>query len=174
MKIVIALFLVSFVAANLIVKHFGAYGLWISSFTLIPLDFICRCLIHERYSGTRLVVLLFLLTAAAAVLTYLINADAKFIALASIAGFAAAQVGAGIFYQIHKENESWFFKVNISDLIAIIFDSIVFQLVAFSTVTWAVTGGQILIKFAGGLLWYYIIFKKLKLHEKLIRRKGSH
>ncbi len=171
MKVVIFLFLFAFVAANLIVKYFGAYGLWFSSFLLIPFDFVCRCLIHERYSGTRLVLLLGALTVAAGICTVAINWDARSIALASVCGFAAAQLGAGVFYQINKENGSWFFKVNISDLCAIVLDSVVFQLVAFATFSIGITLGQVVIKFAGGLLWYFIIFKKLKLHEKFLNRK---
>jgi uncharacterized PurR-regulated membrane protein YhhQ (DUF165 family) len=166
--VLIPLYLIAFISANLIVKHFGAYGLWFSSALLIPFDFVCRCIIHEKYKGARLIAILFALTVAAAGWTILINFDALNIALASCLGFAAAQVGAGIFYQSNK-NKSWFFKVNISDLLAIIFDSIVFQYVAFWSIDPAVTAGQICIKFAGGLFWYYILFKKLKINEKINR-----
>lgn len=175
MKLILFLFLSAFVAANLIVKHFGAQGLLISSFLLIPFDFVCRCLIHEKLSGKRLFLTLSALTLAAAVITYIINRDALNIALGSIAGFTAAQIMAGYFYQQVKQSGSWFFKVNISDLIAIVFDSIAFQLVAFSVFSPLVMGGQVIIKFAGGLLWFFIIFKWLKLHNKFLydRRRYS-
>lgn len=159
MKYLLFVYLLAFVLANLIVKHFGVYGLWFSSFLLIPFDFVARCIIHERYKGLNLIIVLGALTILASVITYLLNAP--YIAAASMCGFTAAQIGAGIFYQLNKKNKSWFFKVNISDLIAIVLDSFIFQLIAFNGLNLVVTGGQILIKFAGGLLWFYILFKKL-------------
>lgn len=163
MKRIFLGFLITLTASNLLVKHYGAPGLWISSFALIPFDFVARCIIHERYSGAKLFLALFSLTLCAALVTLLINWDAKNIALASICGFLSAQLAAGIFYQRFKQRSSWFFKVNISDLIAIVADSIVFQFVAFNLFDWHITAGQIVIKFAGGLLWYWILFKKLEI-----------
>lgn len=154
----ILLWLAAFVAANLLVNHFGAYGLWVSSFLLIPFDFVCRCLFHETWTGRRLVMNLTALTILSGCITFLINNGALNIALASFLGFAAAQLGAGIFYQRNK-NKSWFYKVNISDLVAIVFDSVVFQLVGFGTLNIYVTTGQVIIKFLGGLMWYFILKK---------------
>lgn len=114
----------------------------------------------------RLLSVLFVLTLNAAVITVIINQSAGRIALASVLGFTAAQIFAGIFYQRFK-NSQYFYKVNLSDLIAITCDSIVFQLVAFNHFDTLITLGQITIKFAGGLLWYFILFKKLKLDEKI-------
>ncbi len=170
MKIVLTFYLISFVCANLLVKHLGPPGLLFSSFFLIPFDFIARCLIHETYKGAKLFFIILTLTLTAACLTVLINHEAKNIALGSVAGFTAAQIAAGIFYQANK-SKKLFFKVNLSDLVAITFDSILFQAVAFAVIEPRVTVGQIIIKFAGGLLWYYIIFVKLKLHEKSFSRR---
>lgn len=165
-RIFVPIYLAAFVAANLLVKHYGPTGLWFSSFLLIPFDFVCRCIFHETWSGKRLVINLSALTLLSGLITFAINSAALNIALASFAGFAAAQVGAGIFYQRNKK-ASWFYKVNVSDLLAIVFDSIVFQLVAFSALDITVTGGQVVIKFLGGLLWYFILFRCLQLDKKL-------
>lgn len=162
------LFLTAFVAANLIVKYTGPPGLWISSFFLIPFDFVCRCIIHEKLKGARLFLVLFSLTAIAAGLTVLINWQARNIAIASVAGFCAAQLFAGLVYQALKK-QPYFIKVNGSDLVAIIFDSIVFQYIAFNILSMQITAGQILIKIAGGLLWYYIIFKIYRYDKKIDR-----
>jgi len=166
LQLVIFLYLSSIVCANLLVKYLGAYGLWFSSFFLIPFDFVTRCLLHEKWNGLKLILRLFAITSIACGLTYALNVDAKLIAFASISGFTSAQLVAGIFYQFSKK-KSWFFKVNMSDLVAIIADSIVFQIVAFGHEDWTVTSGQVAIKFTGGLLWYYILFKKFKLQNKL-------
>jgi uncharacterized PurR-regulated membrane protein YhhQ (DUF165 family) len=165
-KIFIPVYLAAFVAANLLVKNYGAHGLWFSSFLLIPFDFVCRCIFHETWKGKKLIINLTALTLVSGLITFLINHEALNIALASFCGFIAAQIGAGIFYQKNKA-KSWFYKVNVSDLIAICFDSIVFQLIAFHVINLNVTGGQIIIKFLGGLMWYFILFKWARLDKKL-------
>jgi uncharacterized PurR-regulated membrane protein YhhQ (DUF165 family) len=168
--LLISLYLISIISANLLLKHFGAYGLWVSSFLLIPFDFVVRCVFHETWSSKQLLTRLLLLTLAASFLTFILNQDAKLIAIASVFGFVSAQLGAGIFYQLNK-GKSLFFKVNISDIIAISFDSIVFQFIAFGNISPIVTTGQIVVKFLGGLMWYYILFKKLHIQKYFIDEK---
>lgn len=154
-------YLIALVAANLIVKHFGPFGLWFSSAFLIPFDFICRCIFHETWKGGKLVLNLILLTIFSGVITFVMNENAWNIALASFSGIVSVQIFAGIFYQLFKK-KSFLVKVNLSDLVAIVVDSIVFQLVAFQAINMEVTGGQILIKMVGGLFWFFIIFKLFK------------
>ncbi len=161
MRVMLTFYFLAFVFANLIVNHFGAYGLWFSSFFLIPFDFIARCIIHERFKGIELFLVLFFLTSGAASVTCAIYSSALFIALGSICGFTAAQIFAGIFYQANIK-KSLFLKVNGSDMIAIIADSIVFQLVAFGNINPLITLGQIVIKGLGGLMWYFILKNKIK------------
>jgi len=160
-------YLLAFVSANLLVNHFGAYGLWFSSLFLIPFDFIIRCWFQERIkSKSTLLLMLFGLTIAVALIT--ISFNAVQIAYASTVGFTAAQLGAGIWYRMLK-NKSLFIRVNMTDLIAIVCDSIAFQILAFGTLNPLVTIGQVVVKFAGGLLWYYILFKRLKIQKWLIK-----
>jgi uncharacterized PurR-regulated membrane protein YhhQ (DUF165 family) len=152
----------------LLIQHFGAYALWVSSFFLIPFDFVTRCIFHEKWSGEELVSKMFLITFLACGITYGINKESENIALASVSGFTAAQVISGIVYQLNRRKHM-FLKVNLSDLFAIIFDSIVFQYIAFGSINPYITFGQIAVKFSGGLLWYYILFKRLRIHEKFIK-----
>ncbi len=163
---VVSIYLISFVGANLLVKHFGIYALWFSSFTLIPLDFTCRCILHEKWNGFKLVFNLFVLCLIAGFLTFLINNNARNIAFGSVCGFLAAITSASIFYQLVKQR-SWFTKVLGSDFLAVIFDSTVFQLIAFGSIAPAIAIGQVAIKFAGGLFWYYILFKRFKIQNRL-------
>jgi uncharacterized PurR-regulated membrane protein YhhQ (DUF165 family) len=161
----ILLYLVAFVLANFIVLWFGAKGLIFTAIFLIPFDFIIRCLFHEQWKGKELILKLGGLVSVASLLTYLINHNAINIALGSMFGFISAQIFAGIFYQLNIKR-SYFVKVNGSDVVGIICDSIVFQLVAFSVINPNITLSQTLLKVAGGLLWYWIIFVKLKLQDK--------
>lgn len=161
----ISVYLLAFVFANFMVLWFGANGLIITALLLIPFDFVMRCLFHETWKGFELILKLGALVTVASILTYLINRNAQNIAFGSMLGFIAAQVFAGIFYQLMIK-KSFFVKVNGSDLIGIIVDSIVFQIVAFSVINLEITITQSLLKIVGGLFWYWIIFKKLKLQEK--------
>lgn len=157
----ISIYLLAFVLANYLVIWFGQYGLIFTALFLIPFDFVMRCVFHETYKGLKLFLYLSSLVVGASVITYLINQDNFSIALGSCLGFGAAQLFASIFYQISIK-KSYFIKVNGSDLIGIIIDSIVFQLIAFSSINTTISISQICMKFIGGLFWYWIIFKKLK------------
>jgi len=159
----ISLYLLAFILANFIILWFGPKGLIFTSLFLIPFDFVLRCMFHEQWKGRELIFKLGSLVIAASLITYFINKDSLNIALGSAFGFISAQVVAGIFYQ-SVINRSYFIKVNGSDFIGIIADSIVFQLVAFNFVNIEISGGQILLKFLGGLFWYWLLFKKFKLH----------
>lgn len=161
----ISLYLLAFVLANFIVLWLGSRGLIITALLLIPFDFVMRCMFHEQWKGMELIVKLGSLVAVASLLTYLINRDTQNIAIGSMCGFIAAQIAAGIFYQAFIR-ERYFVKVNGSDAVGIIFDSIVFQLVAFSVIDPQVTFSQTVLKIIGGLFWYWIFFEKLKIQNK--------
>jgi len=102
----------------------------------------------------------------ASALTYVINRDSLNIALGSACGFIAAQIAAGIFYQLTIKR-NFFIKVNGSDAVGILVDSIIFQVVAFEIIIPSITLSQFLLKIIGGLFWYWVIFVKLKLQEKI-------
>jgi uncharacterized PurR-regulated membrane protein YhhQ (DUF165 family) len=157
----ISLYLGAFVLANFIVLWFGPKGLIITALLLIPFDFVVRCLFHETWKGMELIFKLGALVAFSGLLTYLINSQAQNIALASVIGYTTAQVGAGVFYQFFIRSPYWV-KVNGSDLVGIIIDSIIFQLVAFNDVDPWITFSQTGLKMVGGVFWYWVIFVKLK------------
>jgi uncharacterized PurR-regulated membrane protein YhhQ (DUF165 family) len=161
----ISLYLLAFVLSNFIVLYFGAKGLIFTALFLIPFDFVMRCMFHETWKGKELILKLGALVFTASVLTFLINRDTLSIAIASSVGFISAQLFAGIFYQFFI-NRSYFIKVNGSDAVGILVDSLVFQLIAFSVILPEITVSQFILKIIGGLFWYWIIFVKLKLQDK--------
>lgn len=162
----ISVYLLAFTLSNLIVQHLGAQGLIITALLLIPFDFVMRCVFHEQWSGIGLIIKLGALTVAAGFITYLINKESINVVMGSIAGYTGAQITAGIAYQI-LINKSYLAKVNLSDVVAIVSDSILFQLVAFSEIDQKITLSQILLKIIGGLFWYYIIFRVIKFKPKV-------
>lgn len=161
----ISIYLIAFILANFIVLHFGANGLIFTALFLIPFDFVMRCLFHETWKGKELVFKLGGLVIIASVLTFFINHNALNIALGSSGGFIAAQIAAGLFYQLVIK-KSYFIKVNGSDAIGILIDSIVFQFIAFGNIDFFIMITQFVLKITGGLFWYWVIFVKLKLQTK--------
>jgi queuosine precursor transporter len=162
----ISIYLVAFVLANLIVLYFGSIGLIFTALFLIPFDFVMRCIFHETWKGIELILKLGLIVIAASLITFVINRNAINIAIASSVGFILAQIFAGIFYQFFIK-KSFFIKVNGSDAIGILIDSLAFQLIAFGIINYNILVGQFLLKLIGGLFWYWVIFKKIKLQDKL-------
>jgi uncharacterized PurR-regulated membrane protein YhhQ (DUF165 family) len=157
----ISIYLLAFTFANFIVLWFGASGLIFTAIFLIPFDFVMRCMFHEQWKGIELILKLGALVCVSSLITYLINRNTQEIALASLGGFISAQIVAGVFYQ-SLIKKSYFVKVNGSDSLGIIIDSLIFQIIAFGVITPSITISQILLKIAGGLFWYWIIFVKYK------------
>lgn len=160
----ISIYLIALILSNFIVLWFGRYGLIFTALFLIPFDFVMRCIFHENWKGWKLIKRLLPLIVVSSIITLLINYETKNIAIASSVGFISSQICAGIFYQLFI-SKPYYLKVNGSDLIGIIADSILFQLIAFSSITPLVTISQILLKFIGGIFWYWIIFIKFKLYD---------
>lgn len=161
----ISLYLLAFILSNFIVLWFGASGLIVTALFLIPFDFVMRCFFHENWKGKQLIIKLGLLVITASLITYIINVESKNIALGSSLGFISAQIVAGIFYQKFI-SKSFFFKVNGSDAIGIFVDSFMFQLIAFQSINYNITITQFILKIIGGLFWYWVFFKKLKIQNK--------
>ena len=161
----ISIYLLAFVLSNFIVLYFGSTGLIFTALLLIPFDFVMRCIFHETWHGKELIIKLGALVLTASIITFLINTNTLNIAIASSFGFVLAQIVSGIFYQFFI-NKSYFIKVNGSDAVGILIDSLVFQLIAFSIVLPEITISQFILKIIGGLFWYWLIFKKLKLQDK--------
>lgn len=158
----ISLYILVLILSNYIVFYFGQIGLIITASLLIPFDFVIRCYFHEKWKGKKLIRNLSLLIFVASTLTFLTNQETLNISLASMIGFISAQITAGITYQmLIKKN--YLYKVNCSDLVGIMFDSLIFQYIAFGVINPYISISQIFFKFFGGLFWYWIIFVKIKL-----------
>lgn len=155
----IIVYIIAVVFANLLVHWLGAWGLLASSFFLIPFDFVMRAYFQEQWRGRKLYFNLGGLILSASVATYLINYQTQNIAIASAVGFIVANIAATFVYQKLIASK-YLLKINTSDFVAIVVDSVVFQLIAFGIFDWRVALGQTVIKFLGGLLWYYILFHK--------------
>jgi len=164
----ISLYLLAFIFANFIVLWYGQTGLIFTALFLIPFDFVMRSMFHEQWKGIELFFKLGSLVFVASICTYLINKDAQNIAIASSFAFLSAQFVASIFYQLTIKKR-YLIKVNGSDAIGILVDSVCFQLIAFSIIDPVITLTQFLLKITGGFFWYWVIFVKLKLQIKNVQ-----
>ena len=158
----ISLYILVLILSNYIVFYFGKTGLIITASLLIPFDFVIRCYFHEKWKGKKLIRNLGLLIFTASFITFITNQETLYISIASTIGFMTAQISAGITYQLLIK-QRFLYKVNGSDLVGIIFDSLIFQFIAFGNIDLFISVSQILLKFFGGLFWYWIIFVKIKL-----------
>lgn len=161
----IALFLSAIVAANLAVTHWGQVALPFTAFLLIPFDLVTRDALHEVWEdrGT-LEARMAGLIVAGAILTVALNTDAMRVALASCVAFTLATTANTIGFARLKRRGR-FVRMNASNAVASVLDSIAFPLVAFgwAGTSWSLSATQAGSKFAGGLVFsslFIYVWKK--------------
>lgn len=85
-------------------------------------------------------------------LSYLLNQDSKDIAIASFAAFALAGTADAIAYHLLGKRK-YILRVNGSNIVGAVVDSLVFPYLAFGGFLPLVVAGQFLAKVSGGLIW---------------------
>lgn len=151
----IVMYLFAIVSANLLIAQFGkAATLWVG-FLFIGFDLTARDKLHEAWSGRGLVWKMGLLIAAGSALTWIVNRNAGQIAVASMLAFTAAAIADTITYHLLRE-KSYLVKVNGSNVVSALIDSVVFFMVAFGGLSWF-TFAQFGVKVFGGMLWSLVL-----------------
>jgi len=152
-SLLVGLFLLAVVGANLLVLQFGQIALVFTAWVLVPLDMLCRDVLHTRWRDKFLWLRLSGLVLSGGLLTALLNRDAVWVAAGSCAGFAAAlSVNAWVFEAASRRGAPMLTRMNMSNAFAAGVDSVVFPLIAFGTVTPVVSLAQAGSKFAGGVV----------------------
>lgn len=157
----IATYLAAIVVANLLAAHYGpAITPW-TAFALIGLDLSLRDRLHDRWDQGRrwsagLALRMGALIAAGGALSWLVNADAGRIALASTVAFTVAATLDAIAYSAARHWPA-FARMNGSNLVGAAADSLLFPWLAFGALLPVVTAGQFAAKVAGGALWAAVI-----------------
>mgnify|MGYP001214720545 CR=1 FL=1 len=95
----IGLYLAAAIAANFSVMFFGPISTPFNAFVLVALDLVTRDMLHERWHR-HLWRNMFLLILAGSVITYLLNAGAVRIAVASTVAFLATGVADTVMYHL--------------------------------------------------------------------------
>jgi hypothetical protein len=104
---------------------------------------------------------MFVLIFSGSMISYLINKDAKQIAIASCASFFIAGSFDFIVYQVLK-GHSRAFKMNASNIVSAIIDSLVFPWIAFKMIDPAFSLGQSSLKIFGGIFWTLVLDSLIK------------
>lgn len=163
-KLLIATYLLAIVAANLLVAAFGPTVVILNSFVLIAFDLASRDALHDAWRGRHLWSRMAALIAAGSLLSWLLNAGAGPVALASFLAFAAAGAADAAIYHLLR-NRPRLTRMNGSNVVSGLIDSVVFLslLAALSELPWATVPvlvlGQWLAKVTGGALWSVVLVR---------------
>lgn len=152
------LFLILIVIANFIILKFGKTGVYINALLILPLDILLRDFIHEEWKDKSNLwfrfIILFLIGGA---LTYLINADALLIAVASTISFLCSNITDTFIYsKLHKESK--FIKMSVSNFFSVSVDTVIFIGIVFGF-NYSLMFFQFILKFLLTLIFVTIYVK---------------
>lgn len=149
----VLIYVAAICAANLSAAHFGVWITPFNAFFLIGLELVLRDFLHHRLTKSQMI----LVVLVGGVLSFLINLDAKNIAIAS---FIAVVVSCFVDYVVYsKTTGSWVRRSNTSNVASGFIDSLIFPVVAFGVFIPEVFALQWAAKVFGGAIWVSI-FKK--------------
>lgn len=161
-NIFVILYLTAIIAANLTVAAFGPGVVIFNSFLFIALDLTARDKLHEAWRGRHLWPRMAALIGAGSVLSWLLNASAGPIALASFCAFALSGTSDALVYHLLRDRAQ-LVRINGSNLVSAAVDSVVFLilLAVFAGLPWPavplLAAGQWLAKVGGGALWSVVL-----------------
>lgn len=164
-RLLIGMYLTSIVIANLTVAYFGPSVVIVNAFVLIALDLTARDRLHEAWHGRHLTRNMALLIATGSILSAALDYAALPVAAASFCAFALSEI-ADTFVYARLEDQTWYVKVNGSNVASALVDSVVFLsiLAAFGGVPWSLVPvlafGQWGAKVTGGALWAWVLKSK--------------
>jgi queuosine precursor transporter len=152
-------FLAAIVVANLTVAHIGPAATVPVAFALIGFTLTVRDRLHDRWQGRGLALRMGGLIAAGGLASWLVNADAGRIAVASMVAFLAAESADAVVYH-RLRHLPWLRRANGSNGVSAMVDSLVFPTIAFGALMPLVVLGQYVAKVAGGALWAWFLARR--------------
>lgn len=165
----IGMYLTAIIVANLSVATFGPSISIVNAFLFIALDLTSRDRLHELWQGRWLWLKMAMLIAAGSVLSWLLNASAGPIALASFVAFSAAGIADTLIYAV-LHDRTYLVKINGSNVVSAAIDSLVFPALAFGfPLLWPIVIGQFIAKTIGGYLWSLVFQPRVILVKEVSR-----
>lgn len=144
--------------ANILVAKFGPAVSIFNAFALVGLALTSRDVLHEAWAGRHLAARMGALIAVGGVVSFLIQADAGRIAIASVIAFGVSETFDALVYQRLIKKPRWM-KANGSNVVGAALDSILFPLLAFGAWLPLIMLGQFVAKVLGGALWIAVFSK---------------
>jgi uncharacterized PurR-regulated membrane protein YhhQ (DUF165 family) len=163
----IALYLAAIVAANQIITAYGPAAVLYVGAGLIAFNLVARDALHDAFHDHRLLKMAALI-GTGALLSYVLNADAAKIAVASAAAFTASEALDAVSYHLLRWRP-WLERCNASNVLSATVDTIVFFTLAFSAVPVALAFGQVCAKVAGGVV-YSLLMQRRESRDALLAR----
>ena len=154
--IYVALYLAAIILANLSSAHFGPSASIVNAFLFIGLDLTGRDKLHEAWHGRGLWWKMAALIAAGSLLSWLLNRNAGRIAVASMLAFGIAALCDTIVYHLLRAR-AHMVKINGSNVVSALADSLVFPTVAFGAFMPLIVLGQFAAKVGGGFIWSLVL-----------------
>lgn len=143
--------------ANVLISRYGPAVAIITAFLFIGLDLSTRDRLHEQWQGQGLWTRMLALIVAGGLLSLILGGSGR-VALASCLAFITAGIADTVSYRLlNHQPRLW--RVNGSNLVAAMVDSLCFPLIAFGwPMLWGVVLGQLLAKVVGGAIWAWLLF----------------
>jgi uncharacterized PurR-regulated membrane protein YhhQ (DUF165 family) len=160
--ILIVVYLLAIVIANLLVARFGASVVVFNALVLVSLDITSRDSLHDAWHGPRLRRNMALLIASGSVLSAALDMAALPVAIASFCAFALSGIADTVVYG-RLEERPWWQRVNGSNVVSAFVDSVAFLslLAALGGLPWSVVPalviGQWAAKTLGGAAWSVVL-----------------
>lgn len=168
----VAVYLIAIVAANLSVAAFGPGVSIINAFLLIGLDLSTRDALHERWQHRHLLPKMAGLVVAGSVISWLLNRDAARIAVASAVAFGAAAIADTVIYHLARRSTR-LTRMNTSNSVSAAVDSLLFPTIAFGGFMPLITLGQYVAKVGGGAVWAWILNRQQSPRCEFCGNRGS-
>lgn len=161
-SVYVVLYLAAIVVANLLVATYGPVAAIPVAFVFVGFDLVSRDALHDLWRGRTLWPRMLALVAVGGALSYVVNADAGRIAIASTIAFAASALADAATYHVLRRRR-FLERANGSNVVGAAVDSLLFPTIAFGAILPAIVLGQFVAKVAGGALWAYLLRPRLVL-----------
>lgn len=168
----IGLYLAAIVAANLSVAAFGPSITILNAFLFIAFDLTARDRLHEAWGGRGLLWKMGSLIAAGSILSYLLNAGAGRIALASFVAFGVSATLDSLVYAALGKR-AYMVRVNGSNVVGAAADSLLFPTLAFGAFLPWIVLGQFAAKVGGGFIWAWVLQGRKELRHASPNHGGA-
>lgn len=155
----LCLYLVAVMAANMTITYLGPGASVATAFLCIGASLTSRDGLHELWNGRGLGWKMASLIGFGSLLSWLLNRNAGQIALASFVSFVASGTLDTIIYAaLYKRGRM--LKVNGSNIVGAIADSVLFPTLAFGMFMPLIVLGQFVAKVLGGYVWSLILIRR--------------